>query len=206
MLTINNLTYIIKQKILFNDLNITLLNSSILYLKGENGTGKTTLLKIIAGLQRPQKGEIFLGKSKIPINNLQKPYCTYIGHNLGIKLELTIYENLKFWCQAYNSIETLEASLHYFNLYSILNKKCYELSLGNQKKVALAKLLCCPSPLWLLDEIESSLDENNKNLINNLIINKANNGGIVIMATHQEVKIKSAQVLKIEDYINAKTS
>lgn len=202
MLSLNHVACYTKEKVLFNDLNITMLPSSILYLQGANGSGKTSLLRIIAGLQIPLRGEILLGKNMVSANLLKKPYCTYIGHNLGLKLDLTILENLKFWCDAYNSLETLDASLHYFNLYSILNKKCYELSLGNQKKVALAKLLCCQSQLWLLDEIEAGLDAENKALLNNLIISKANNAGIIIISTHEELTIKSAQILKIEDYIN----
>lgn len=201
MLSFNQLTCTINGTPLFNNLSLTLLPFSITYLQGANGCGKTSLLRIIAGIQKPTKGHIYLGsRPGIVIDNIKKPYCTYIGHNFGLKSELTIFENLKFWSSIYNSLEALEASIHYFKLGDILSKKYYQLSAGNQKKVALSTLLSCQSDLWLLDEVESNLDQENRSLLHNLIISKANNGGIVLMTSHEQPAIKTAQILKLEDY------
>ncbi len=199
MLSLNRLTYIINNRILFNNLSITFLPSSITYLNGYNGCGKTSLLRIIAGIQRPTNGHISYQNHSF-LEEVEKPYCTYIGHNLGLKLQLTVLENLKFWAEIYNSLEVLEASIHYFQLQHILDTKCYELSSGNQKKVALSRLLSCQSDLWLLDEVESNLDEQNRALLHNLIITKANNNGIVLLSSHERDIIKSAQFINIEDY------
>ena len=86
-------------------------------------------------------------------------------------------------------------------LDSLLDKKIYQLSAGNQKKVALSKLLSCQSDLWLLDEAEVSLDAANKKLLHNLIISKANNGGIILLTTHGDTDIKGSQVLHLEDFV-----
>jgi len=171
-----------------------------MYVLGKNGSGKTSLLRAAAGIARISSGNIYFKKNNI--YDLPKPYCTYIGHNLGIKQELTVFENLKYYSSFYNSLEALEASIHYFKLQKIMDKKCYELSSGTQKRVALSKLLSCKSNLWLLDEVETNLDAENKYLLNNLIISKANSGGIILISSHDAPTIKTSQNLLIDDYAN----
>lgn len=178
------------------DVSITFLPSSIVYIKGANGSGKTSLLRMIAGISIPEGGKIiFKGQD---ISQLQKPYCNYIGHHLGLKSEIRVLEYLQFWAGVYNSFEALEPAIHYFGLNDILDKRCYELSKGNKKRVELSKLLCCHSGLWLLDEVESNLDKKNLHLLHNLIISKANNGGIVLISSHQEPLVKSALILDLQ--------
>jgi len=198
MLTINNLTFAINERIFFRKFSITLLPSAIIYLQGKNGCGKSSLLKMIADVQQPTSGSIFYNTSII--SELKKPYCTYLGHNLGLKFQLTVFENLKFWAETYDSVETLPSAIHYLNLYDILDKKCYTLSAGNLKKVALSRLIACHSNLWLLDEVEANLDHENKSLLQNLIISKANNNGIVIITSHHQISIKTAQTLLLQEY------
>lgn len=195
MLSFHQLKFNIYQKQLFDNLSITFLDSAITYIKGANGCGKTSLLRMVAGIMQPSNGNIFY--KNLNINNIAKPYCTYIGHNLGIKLEMTVFENLKFWSEIYNSVETLDAAIHYFKLYDLLDEKCYTLSSGLQKVVALARLIACQSDLWLLDEVETNLSKENRDLLNNLIVMKANSGGIVLLSSHTENHIKSAQILQL---------
>lgn len=195
MLSFHQLKFSIYQKKLFDNLSITFLNSAITYIKGANGCGKTLLLRMVAGIMQPSNGNIFY--RNLNINNIAKPYCTYIGHNLGLKLEMTVFENLKFWSEIYNSVETLDAAIHNFKLYDLLDEKCYTLSSGLQKVVALARLIACQSDLWLLDEVETNLSKENRDLLNNLIVMKANSGGIVLLSSHTENHIKSAQILQL---------
>ncbi|MFY9590321.1 heme ABC exporter ATP-binding protein CcmA [Rickettsia endosymbiont of Halotydeus destructor] len=194
MLSFHQLKFNIAQRNLFN-LNITFLPSSIVCVQGINGSGKTSLLKMIAHIMQPTSGNIFY--KNIDCNILGKPYCNYIGHNLGLKAELTVFDNLKFWSEIYNSPETLEAAIHYFKLYELLNEKCYKLSKGTQKTVALARLIACQSDLWLLDEVETHLSKENRDLLNNLIVMKANSGGIIFLTSHTGTTIKSAQILNL---------
>ncbi|WP_341791721.1 heme ABC exporter ATP-binding protein CcmA [Rickettsia endosymbiont of Gonocerus acuteangulatus] len=195
MLSFHQLKFNIYQKQLFDNLSITFLDSAITYIKGANGCGKTSLLRMVAGIMQPSNGNIFY--RNLNINNIAKPYCTYIGHNSGLKLEMTVFENLKFWSEIYNSVETLDAAIHYFKLYDLLDEKCYTLSSGLQKVVALARLIACQSDLWLLDEVETNLSKENRDLLNNLIVMKANSGGIVLLSSHTENHIKSAQILQL---------
>ena len=113
---------------------------------------------------------------------------------------MTPLEHLKFWSRLYNSSETIEASIHYFGLQNVLNVTCGKLSIIDRKKLALSKLISCQSDIWLLDEIESDLNEETKYLVQNLIISKANNGGIILISTQCDKAIKTAQTLNMEDY------
>jgi len=196
MLLLHQLNFNIEQRNLFDNLSITFLPSAITYIKGANGCGKSSLLRMISGIMQPSRGNIFY--KNLNINNTPKPYCNYIGHNLGLKLEMTVFENLKFWSEIYNSTETLQAAVHYFKLHDLLDEKCYSLSSGLQKVVALARLIACQSDLWLLDEVETNLSKENKDLLNNLIVMKANSGGIVLLSSHTENYIKSAQILQLD--------
>ena len=94
----------------------------------------------------------------------------------------------------------VDAAIVYFELQDILSTRCLELSAGTQKKVALARLIACQSKLWLLDEIDSNLDEEAKKKLMHLIISHANNGGIVFLASHNEPEIKTAQIIDLNNY------
>jgi heme exporter protein A len=200
MLSLHSLSFILENKIFYQNISMTILPSSIVYIQGKNGSGKTSLLRMLAGIQLPSAGKITFSKNSLPITQLNKPYCTYIGHHFGIKLELTILENIEFWAKIYDSEQLVNAAIIYFSLQDLVNTKCYELSAGNQKKVALARLLACRSKLWLLDEVDSNLDSINKQLLLNLIISHADNGGIVFITSHHPPEIKSAQILNISEY------
>ncbi|WP_367363741.1 heme ABC exporter ATP-binding protein CcmA [Candidatus Tisiphia endosymbiont of Nedyus quadrimaculatus] len=198
MLSFEQLTLIIDEKTIFTNISMTFLPSSIVYLQGANGCGKTSLLRIVANIQNPTSGNVLY--RSLNCKYLKKPYCNYIGHNLGLKSQITVLEHLKFWSTIYDSLEVLESSIYYFKLHNILYEKCYKLSAGNQKKVALAKLIACQSNLWLLDEVEANLDQENKELLYNLIISKANNGGVIVATSHSNIDIQSAQIINLKDY------
>lgn len=178
--------------------SFTLFPNSITYLRGSNGSGKSSLLRMIAGIQKPNSGTIsFFGYD---INNIEKPYANYIGHNIGVKDELTVLENIKIWSRLYNSESLISAALHYFGLVDIMDTKAYTLSAGNRQKIALARLLSCESDIWLLDEVDAHLDAQNRALLNNAISSKASNGGIVIITSHAKPEFKGVVDIDMEDF------
>lgn len=197
MLSAHKLGFNINNVEIFSDFSFQLTSSTITYLQGSNGSGKTSLLRMIAGIQKPSSGKITYGKKAIDVDLLAKPYCLYIGHNIALKNELSVLENMQFWARFYDSIETVDAAIYYFNLGNILHKKCHELSAGNKQKLALTRLLTCKSDLWLLDEVDQNLDHSNKNILDNLIKTKANSGGLVILTTHETPRIKNANSINM---------
>ncbi len=199
IVTAENLSFKIDDKIIFANLGISLFPGSITHLKGSNGSGKSSLLKILCGLQQPNSGSVKLGK-RYNILDISKPFANYIGHNIGVKDDLTVLENIEIFARLYESEITIPSTLHYFGLMDIMNEKAYNLSAGNRQKIALARLLCCHTGLWLLDEVDSHLDEKNRTLLHNVIATKANNGGVIIITSHQELTFKNVIELNIEDF------
>jgi heme exporter protein A len=191
MLTLHELYFAADQSSCYN-ICMTFLSSSITYFNGISKLHNTALLKIIAGMKPPVRGRI--------ITLEQKPYCLYIDNELGLKNKMTVLENLTFWARLYNSLETLEASIHCFELQNILDIECGLLSRLDRKRVVLSKLISCQSDVWLLDEIDLDLDDKTKDFVRNLIISKANNGGIILMTNMNGQIIETAQILDIQDY------
>ena len=192
-LTADNLVGVRGDRLLFEQLNFNLSNGAVLNLQGENGSGKTTLLRTICGLSKPYEGAInWCGEN---INALAEEYSKnilYIGHLPGIKEDLTALENLQFSLAISGvNIAADKASevLKMLGLAKGLNLPTRMLSQGQKRRVALARLWLQDLPLWILDEPFTALDVNATNLLKQKIEAYANDGGIVVMTTHQEVAL-----------------
>jgi len=201
MLTVNSITHYKNQQLIFKDLGFSLGLGSALILSGNNGSGKTTLLKTIAGLCCQDSGEIlwnnenvknFLSEFLVDIN--------YIGHKNFLKPKLTVWQNLSFYAQISDTEILLPSAIKYFALEEILEKPVHQLSSGWQKKVMLAKLLYNPAAIWLLDEPTVNLDKQSKELLFNLVSTRIKDGGIAIIATHDEIFNPLANKIYLEDF------
>ncbi len=192
-LTANNLVGVRGERLLFEKLSFKLNSGSVLYLQGANGSGKTTLLRTICGLSKPYEGDInWCGEN---INALAEEYSKhvlYIGHLSGIKEDLTALENLQFTLSlsgadisADKAIEALKS----LGLAKGLNLPTRMLSQGQKRRVALARLWLQELPLWILDEPFTALDTNATQLLKLKIEAFANDGGMVVMTTHQDVTL-----------------
>jgi heme exporter protein A len=192
-LTADNLVGVRGNRLLFEQLNFNLSNGTVLYLQGENGSGKTTLLRTICGLSKPYEGNInWCGEN---INALAEEYSKhvlYIGHLAGIKEDLTALENLQFSLTlsgANISTDKAAETLKMLGLAKGLNLPTRMLSQGQKRRVALARLWLQELPLWILDEPFTALDASATSLLKQKIEAFANDGGIVVMTTHQEVTL-----------------
>lgn len=198
VLSCNDLALKINNKFLFSKFGITLFPGSILHLQGHNGSGKTSLLRMLSGVLKRDSGYITLGG--LDILEIKKPYANYIGHNNGLKEDLTVLENLTIFAKLHKSELALPSALHYFSLTELIDQKLYNLSAGNKQKVALARLLACHANLWLLDEVSSYLDKQNSELLWNIISTKANNKGIIIITSHSDIPIKNVIKIDMRDF------
>lgn len=176
MITFENISYEVGGVDLFNKTSFTVLPGAIVKIVGHNGAGKTTFLRMISGIIKPTSGEMI--KTSDNVN--------YIGHNLGIKDDLTTIEQLYFWAGFEGTEMLIPAVLKVINLEDMAHIYCYKLSAGNKQKLAIAKLLISQSNLWILDEIDSALDEGNTGLLQNIMATKANNGGIIFFSSHRD--------------------
>jgi len=184
MLVCENLSCVRGERKIFSYLGFCLQEGSILLLKGANGSGKTSLIKIIAGLHSSETGKILWNGKPSKDNNEFKRELAYIGHKSGVKNDASVYENLEFWAKIYGTEILLPAALKYFDLGKFADLPAGQLSAGWQRRVALARLIIAPCRLWLLDEPTNFLDEEAVILTASLIESRVQQGGIVISASH----------------------
>ena len=199
MLCCDNLSLSIKDKKFLKNIAFSITPGGILYICGKKKAGKSCLLQAMAGIQTSYDGKVYFNNNTI--EKCPKPYANYIGHKLAIRQELTVLQNLSFWSELYQSTPMLYGAIEYWGLSDILNDKCSRLSGRTLQRVALARLLACNAKLWLLDEVERTLETDTLRLLHGMIAVRASNGGIVILTTTSvRPKIKSAQVLNLEDF------
>jgi heme exporter protein A len=207
MLTLNNINFTKKQKKILCNFGFTIGLGSAMIIKGDNGSGKTSLLKIIGGIYDLESGNIggeILWNNE-NIKNIEEEFYSdiqYLGHKNFLKQELTVIDNLKFFAALNDSKILVDSALNYFELIEISQKKVKELSAGWQKRVLLAKLLCCPKTLWLLDEPTINLDKTGKELLFNLIQSRIKDQGIVILTSHDNFFDKIAGTINLKDFKN----
>lgn len=189
MLTVNNLSVIRDDLPLFQSLSFTLEAGDILQIEGENGAGKTTLLRIIAGLGKSHSGEVLWHGE--PIASQRDTYhqaMLFIGHLPGIKRELTALENLRFYQKMVGKVtseETLLTVLAKVGLVGREDLAVSQLSAGQQRRVALARLWLSDHPLWILDEPLAAIDKQGVKVLEALFVQHAQQGGMVLLTTHQ---------------------
>ena len=175
---------------LFSGFGLSLQAGQMQRIEGANGTGKTSLLRIICGLSLPESGEILWQGQ--PIGRQRTDYyrnLAYIGHTHGIKLELTPLENLR--THAALSISqprvSFEEALQCVGLYPFRNYPCRTLSAGQHRRVAIARLVLSKARLWVLDEPVTSIDQEGVQNIESLFESHTANGGMIVLTSHQSL-------------------
>ena len=174
---------------ILQNVSFTLNSGEILQVSGDNGTGKTTLLRILAGLidandKALQVNGHYLSKnSPLLIEN-----SCYIGHKNAIKNHLTVAENIQcdalLWGQRVASWQVAEIA-EAFKMQQYLNRMANGLSFGQQRKLALFKLLLTTAPCWLLDEPFIGLDQASQHILSDLITQHCASGGMALLTSHQ---------------------
>jgi len=194
LLSGQNLACVKQDRILFENINFSIDSSELLYVRGQNGAGKTSLLRILVGLADPAEGTIEYKQQNIQQAN--ELYCqdlVYFGHKLGLSLNLNAIENLRFWCQL-NQVTTSESELYELlanlGLVGLEDVMVSQLSAGQQRRVALARLwLKASAKLWILDEPFTALDVQGIALLRNKMIQHLSEGGAIIITSHQTLDV-----------------
>lgn len=198
MLISKNVTCQYNNRVVFENVNVNLGQGALVILHGPNGSGKTSFLKIMAGINTPWEGEVLWNDRSIA-DAIQDDELriNYLGHAYAVKPELTVYENIEFWAELAGNPAKIEDAMKAFGLLGSENQLCADLSDGWKKRVALARLVCCPANVWLLDEPYNNLDVKSSEKLDKLIVDYAKAGGIVMLSSHTLVPIEKADKLNI---------
>jgi heme exporter protein A len=179
-------------RLVFSNVNFTLNAGELMELRGANGSGKSSLLRLLAGLNTPAEGKVHFENSFADSTLAEQAH--YIGHAEANKPALSVIENLKFWAKFFGT-EMSDHSLTAFNLEALANDQALLLSAGQRRRLSLTRLVIAQLPVWLLDEPTVGLDAASLNNLQTLIKKHLDNGGMVIAATHTELGVKTSHKL-----------
>ena len=203
MLEAANLECVRGDRTLFSDLSFSLNNGELLRVAGTNGSGKTSLLRILCGLLSPAHGEVRWRGGNI--RSLREEYwreIVYLGHSSAIKDELTAAENLVVACTLAGikvGRDQAMAALHCFGLGDCAELPAKVLSQGQRRRVSLARLILSEKlPLWILDEPFTALDAAAVDYMQTLIAEHIARGATVVLTTHQEARIAAVVMITID--------
>ena len=183
MLSISELSFERYFERVFEPVSFDLEAGSLLLITGSNGCGKTTLLRLLAGLLEPSEGTMHCQEQPL-----------YAGHNPAIKDDLSVEENIRFWMSFMGTRETNPATdfcqqiIEEIGLTPVTSQEGRTLSAGQRKRCSLARLLFCDETLWLLDEPYSNLDPEGIAMLDRILKSHLENGGACIMTTHGSLR------------------
>jgi heme exporter protein A len=194
------------ERLVFAGLSLRLPAGGAVVLTGSNGSGKTSLLRIVAGLLAPAAGRLAWGEK--PISGdlaAHRASLHYIGHRDAIKSALTPRETLSFWValrgfSGSRSAPPIDRALVTLALDRTADWPSRWLSAGQRRRLALARLLAAPAPLWLLDEPMSTLDDDGRARLERMMVEHRAEGGRVLISTHVPFALAGAQTLVLDAF------
>ncbi|MDI9245878.1 cytochrome c biogenesis heme-transporting ATPase CcmA [Marinobacter sp. CHS3-4] len=185
---------------LFRDLSFSILPGTLIRVEGPNGSGKTTLLRVLAGLNDNVEGDVlWRGQHRRHQREAFLQNTLYIGHRPGIKAMLTPLENLQALTAGRGQLsdQVLIQALKGTGLAGFEGVPCRRLSAGQQRRVALARLLVSDEPLWILDEIFTAIDAQGVEALERLLMTRVAEGGSVIVTTHHDLQVPNMQRIQL---------
>jgi heme exporter protein A len=191
LLSAKELTLIRGERCLFSGLGFALESGQLLVLSGQNGSGKTSLMRAILGLHELEAGEIsWNGEAVSGARQAFFEAIVWSGHRVGFKGDLNLLENLAFEASLRPGADRdMAAVLERLSLDRLKKLPLRVLSAGQQRRVALARVLLSAAPLWLMDEPFTNLDRAGRQLVSEVVSEHLDDGGMCIMAAHQDVNI-----------------
>ncbi len=190
------------ERLVFTGLDCRLAAGGALILRGSNGSGKSSLLRLFATLLAPAAGGLFWGGAPVMRDRARyRALIHYVGHLDAAKPALSPREMLRVWAALRGSEEpAIEPALAAFALHAVADRPCRWLSAGQRRRLALARLIAAPAPIWLLDEPAAALDGDGEARLTRLIAEHRSVGGRVAVATHQTIALGDAAVFVLDDF------
>ncbi|CAN5321469.1 cytochrome c biogenesis heme-transporting ATPase CcmA [soil metagenome] len=200
ILQVDNLAYERNDNFLFSKLSFQLQASQALHIEGINGAGKTTLLRILTGLVTPTDGIVYWqGKNIQECREEYHSQLLYIGHHAAIKGELTPRENLQAnlaLCGNHSNC-SIETALLNLGLENYANFPCHQLSAGQQRRVALARLWLTAAKVWILDEPFAAIDKTGVTNVSAVMVEHLTQGGVLVITSHQPLSLQNCSLRRL---------
>jgi heme exporter protein A len=189
------------ERIVFAGLDFAVAPGGALILTGANGSGKSSLLRLMAGLIRPFAGRLaWEGLSLTDDPAEHRSLIAYLGHQDALKPVLTAQENVEFWAKIHGSGDRTDAALEVMGLTELAGAPARFLSAGQKRRVALARFIAFGRPLWLLDEPTVGLDARSIVLLEAAIAAHRSEGGVVAVATHAPIALPDPQIIHLAEF------
>jgi heme exporter protein A len=185
---------------LFSDVHFKVKSGEALVVEGSNGSGKTSLLRILCGFNYPVKGEITWNGAAINGHESYQQQISYIGHASGVKLDLTVLENLVFAQRLVGSTrkeDEIKEITRTVGLFKQRHVQARKLSAGQKRRVALARLQLEERQLWILDEPLTALDKEFVTEFEKVLEKHLQQNGMLVVTTHRELILPAAQMKRI---------
>ncbi|WP_435952761.1 cytochrome c biogenesis heme-transporting ATPase CcmA [Dryocola sp. BD626] len=199
MLHAINLTCVRDDRTLFSGLSFAVSAGEMVQVAGQNGAGKTSLLRILAGLAQAEEGEVrWLGKTLRGQRDLYHQDLLWLGHQPGIKTVLTAFENLRFF-HADCPEEARWQALAQAGLVGFEDVPVNQLSAGQQRRVALARLWLSKAKLWILDEPFTAIDVAGVEKLTQRMVDHTHQGGMVVLTTHQPLALARVRQIVLQE-------
>lgn len=182
----------------FDGVSFSISDGQALWVRGKNGAGKSSLLRICAQLLKPVGGVLSWQETDVSRHpDIYQGKYHYLGHQDALKAVLTVSENLDFWA-GFQGAPDVEKALGDYDLAGLKNIPVALLSAGQKKRAALARLAASPAPLWILDEPVSSLDTHFMDLFKQRLTEHLEQGGMALFATHQDLELSNISILDLD--------
>ena len=187
-------------RLVFSHLNFTLPPGGALVLRGPNGSGKTTLLRLLAGLTPATAGQVAWNSAPIDDPDAHAARLRFVSHLDAVKPALTVTENLSFWMEVWAGkvVESgIVRAMEAMDLKRLASFPARLLSAGQRHRLALARLIVAPAPLWLLDEPGNALDDSSLKALARIIADHRAEGGMVMVASHGAAFVSDGATLDL---------
>jgi heme exporter protein A len=181
----------------FADVSFSVADGEALLVTGRNGVGKSSLLRMLAGLIRIAAGRLALADAEPERGIADQAH--YLGHQDALKPSLTAGENLRFWTHYLGGTAAPEAALAALGLDRLADLPAAYLSAGQRRRLSIARLMAVRRPIWLLDEPASALDRDGRERLAGLMRQHLAGGGLIVAATHGPIGLERAKELRLGD-------